>query len=86
MNPTQKPDLSTNLCGVPMPNPTVVASGILGLSHEVMVRVARCGAGAVTPEDTRGTILPIERARHDFRRHHQNFLKCFIFQILFGDI
>lgn len=48
MNPTQKPNLSANLCGVQLPNPTVVASGILGLSHEVMARAARSGAGAVT--------------------------------------
>ena len=41
-------DLSTTLCGVRLPNPTVVASGILGLTHEVMVRVAKAGAGAVT--------------------------------------
>ncbi len=41
-------DLSTTLCGVRLPNPTVLASGILGLSHEVMVRVARAGAGAIT--------------------------------------
>jgi len=41
-------DLSTTLCGVDLPNPTVIASGILGLTHEVMVRVARAGAGAVT--------------------------------------
>ncbi len=42
------PDLSTTLCGVRLPNPTVLASGILGLSHGVMARVARSGAGAVT--------------------------------------
>jgi len=41
-------DLSTTLCGVRLPNPTVLASGILGLSCEVMARVARSGAGAVT--------------------------------------
>jgi dihydroorotate dehydrogenase (NAD+) catalytic subunit len=41
-------DLSTTLCGVQLPNPTVLASGILGLSQEVMVRVARSGAGAIT--------------------------------------
>jgi dihydroorotate dehydrogenase (NAD+) catalytic subunit len=41
-------DLSTTLCGVRLPNPTVLASGILGLTHDVMARVARCGAGAVT--------------------------------------
>jgi len=43
-----EPDLSVELCGVRLPNPTVVASGILGLTHGVMVRVARAGAGAVT--------------------------------------
>jgi dihydroorotate dehydrogenase (NAD+) catalytic subunit len=48
MKRAHKPDLSTDLCGVNLPNPTVVASGILGLSHEVMARVARSGAGAVT--------------------------------------
>ena len=41
-------NLSTALCDVRLPNPTVLASGILGLSHEVMVRVARAGAGAIT--------------------------------------
>jgi len=41
-------DLSVNLCGVRLANPTVMASGILGLSHSVMARVARSGAGAVT--------------------------------------
>ncbi len=42
------PDLSTTLCGVRLPNPTILASGILGLSHEMMVRVAQNGAGAIT--------------------------------------
>lgn len=41
-------DLSVTLCGVRLPNQTVVASGILGLTHGVFVRVARAGAGAVT--------------------------------------
>jgi dihydroorotate dehydrogenase (NAD+) catalytic subunit len=41
-------DLSTTLCGVRLPNPMILASGILGLSHEVMLRVGRAGAGAVT--------------------------------------
>lgn len=41
-------DLSVNLCGVHLPNPTILASGILGLTHEVMERVAKAGAGAVT--------------------------------------
>jgi len=43
-----KPDLSVTLCGVELPNPTILASGVLGLTNEVMVRVARAGAGAVT--------------------------------------
>jgi dihydroorotate dehydrogenase (NAD+) catalytic subunit len=42
------PDISTVLCGIHLPNPTILASGILGLSHEVMVRVARAGAGGIT--------------------------------------
>jgi dihydroorotate dehydrogenase (NAD+) catalytic subunit len=41
-------DLSTTLCGVRLPNPTVLASGVLGLTHEILIRVARAGAGAVT--------------------------------------
>ncbi|MFL7794943.1 MAG: dihydroorotate dehydrogenase [Anaerolineae bacterium] len=41
-------DLSTTLCGIRLPNPTILASGVLGLSYEVMARVARSGAGAVT--------------------------------------
>ncbi|HET90186.1 MAG TPA: dihydroorotate dehydrogenase [Chloroflexi bacterium] len=41
-------DLSTILCGVRLPNPTVLASGVLGLSHQVMARVARAGAGGIT--------------------------------------
>ena len=51
---TQKPDppssidIATVLCGVRLPNPTVLTSGILGLSHEIMVRVARAGTGGVT--------------------------------------
>jgi len=43
-----QPNLQTTLCGVRLPNPTVLASGILGLAHEVLVRVAEAGAGAVT--------------------------------------
>ena len=49
-------DLSTTLCGVRLPNPTVLASGVLGLSHEILVRVAEAGAGAVT---TKSCSLPL---------------------------
>ena len=43
-----RPDLGINLCGVPLPNPLVLASGILGTEAALMVRVARSGAGAIT--------------------------------------
>jgi dihydroorotate dehydrogenase (NAD+) catalytic subunit len=45
---THQPDTSTTLCGIRLSNPTILASGILGLSHEVMARVARAGAGGIT--------------------------------------
>ncbi len=41
-------DLSVEICGVRLPNPTVLASGILGLSSEVFERLARNGVGAIT--------------------------------------
>ncbi|RLC67439.1 MAG: dihydroorotate dehydrogenase [Chloroflexi bacterium] len=41
-------DISTTLCGLRLSNPTILASGILGLSHEVMVRAARAGVGGIT--------------------------------------
>jgi dihydroorotate dehydrogenase (NAD+) catalytic subunit len=41
-------DLSAEICGVRLPNPTVLASGILGLSSEVFERLARNGLGAIT--------------------------------------
>ncbi|MGD9144704.1 MAG: dihydroorotate dehydrogenase [Anaerolineae bacterium] len=40
--------LSVDLCGVPLANPLILASGILGTEAELMARVARSGAGAVT--------------------------------------
>jgi dihydroorotate dehydrogenase (NAD+) catalytic subunit len=40
--------LSVSLCGVHLPTPLVLASGILGTEAELMARVARAGAGAVT--------------------------------------
>jgi len=43
-----EPDLSASLCGVRLPNPTVLASGVLGLSHEIFGRVAQSGCGAIT--------------------------------------
>jgi dihydroorotate dehydrogenase (NAD+) catalytic subunit len=40
--------LSVSLCGVDLPTPLILASGILGTEAELMARVARAGAGAVT--------------------------------------
>ena len=42
-----EPDLSLELCGVRLRNPTVLASGILGLSEDLLIRVGEAGAGAV---------------------------------------
>ncbi len=44
---TLEPDLSVEFAGIKLPNPTILASGILGVSAEVMIRAARAGAGAV---------------------------------------
>ncbi|MHB1294808.1 MAG: dihydroorotate dehydrogenase [Anaerolineae bacterium] len=41
-------DTSVNLCGVPLKNPLVLASGIWGSCAETLVRLGRAGAGAVT--------------------------------------
>ena len=40
--------LRVNLCGVELPNPLILASGILGTGAELLARVAQAGAGAVT--------------------------------------
>ena len=42
------PDLAVVLCGVRLPNPLILASGILGTEAELMARVARAGAGGIT--------------------------------------
>jgi dihydroorotate dehydrogenase (NAD+) catalytic subunit len=41
-------DLAVELCGIHLPTPLILASGILGTEAELLVRVARAGAGAVT--------------------------------------
>jgi dihydroorotate dehydrogenase (NAD+) catalytic subunit len=43
-----KPKLAVQLCGVELPNPLILASGVLGTEAELMARVGRAGAGAVT--------------------------------------
>jgi len=40
-------DLSVRIAGLYMPNPTMLASGILGMSAETLREAARVGAGAV---------------------------------------
>lgn len=40
--------LEVNFCGVKMRNPTRLASGVLGVTASSLIRVAKCGAGAVT--------------------------------------
>ena len=42
-----EPELSVEFAGIKLPNPTILASGILGVSGEIMIRVSRAGAGAV---------------------------------------
>jgi len=44
----KQPDISVNLCGIRLSNPTVLASGILGISRGLLMRVAESGAGAAT--------------------------------------
>lgn len=39
--------LETEIAGLIMPNPTMLASGILGTSANILKKVAECGAGAV---------------------------------------
>ena len=55
-----EPDLTASLCGVSLPSPLVLASGILGTQAELLARVARAGAGAVTAKSC--SLLP--RAGH----------------------
>ena len=40
--------LDVNLCGVKLRNPTILASGILGVTKESVDRIGKSGAGAVT--------------------------------------
>ena len=40
--------LATNLCGIKLRNPTILASGILGVTKDSIDRIGKLGAGAVT--------------------------------------
>ena len=55
--------LQTNLCNVKLKNPTILASGILGVTKESVDRIGKCGAGAVTlkslcHEERQGNLNP----------------------------
>ncbi|MCX8163166.1 MAG: dihydroorotate dehydrogenase [Candidatus Micrarchaeota archaeon] len=41
-------DLTTTLCGIKLSNPLVLASGVKGTDKEMLIRIAKEGAGAVT--------------------------------------
>jgi len=43
-----QPELAVDLCGIRLSNPLILAAGILGTGVELLERVARAGAGAVT--------------------------------------
>ncbi len=60
MDARSSPDLAVDFCGVRLPNPVVLASGILGTSAALLARVARLGAGAVTSK----SCSPQPRAGH----------------------
>lgn len=51
-------NLSVNLCGKQLKNPLILASGILGTEAELLARVAKAGAGAVTTKSC--CLLPRE--------------------------
>ncbi len=54
-------DISTQLCGIRLKNPTILASGILGLSSALLERIAGCGAGAATIK----SVTAVERKGHN---------------------
>ncbi len=54
-------DISTEIAGVKLENPLVLASGILGVSAASMAKAARAGAGAVTTK----SIGPVKREGHE---------------------
>jgi dihydroorotate dehydrogenase (NAD+) catalytic subunit len=43
-----QPELAVDLCGIHLSNPLILAAGILGTGAELLERVARAGASAVT--------------------------------------
>ncbi len=55
-----QPDLATRLGKIPLKNPLVLASGVMGTSASLLKRVSLAGAGAVTAK----SCGPAERAGH----------------------
>jgi len=53
-------DLSVSLCGLPLKNPLILASGIMGVSGAAVKNMEQHGAGAVTFK----SIGPVERMGH----------------------
>lgn len=56
-------DISTELCGIKLSNPTVLASGILGMNADSLKLAVKGGAGAVTlksigPKERVGNLAP----------------------------
>lgn len=47
IKPVNEIDLSIEICGIKMANPTMLASGILGGTADIIKRMAKSGAGAV---------------------------------------
>ncbi len=54
-------NISSDLCGINLKNPTVLASGILGLSMDLLKRLAGAGSGALTIK----SITNAQRKGHD---------------------
>ncbi|MBN2423133.1 dihydroorotate dehydrogenase [Candidatus Woesearchaeota archaeon] len=57
-------DLSTELCGIKLNNPLILASGIMGVTASSLANVVKNGAGAVTiksigPEERKGHPCPV---------------------------
>ncbi len=64
-------NLSTKICKAKLANPTVLASGILGVSGASLAMVAKKGAGAVTsksigPEERKGHKNPVIIANENY--------------------
>jgi dihydroorotate dehydrogenase (NAD+) catalytic subunit len=55
------PDISTKICGIKLKNPTILASGLVGISGAACTLAAKNGAGAIVPK----SIGPEDRKGHN---------------------